>query len=204
MAKRRVKVVDPWKTKQWFVIKAPKIFGEKDVGQTAAAEPDMLIGRTVEVLGSEVTGSLSHLQYLLWFRITKVVGSNAFTDLYGYELERSFMKRLTRRHSSKVEVVFDVITKDKKKLHVKAITWTAVKVSRAKRTAIRKKMVEMITEEAAKKEKDELIKEFFAGDLMKRIASEVKKIAPVRRVEVAKVRYIPEETEEAKVPASSS
>ncbi|NPA86861.1 MAG: 30S ribosomal protein S3ae [Candidatus Diapherotrites archaeon] len=202
MAKRRVRAVDPWKTKQWFVIKAPKVFGEKDVGQTAAQEPDMLIGRTVEVLGSEVTGSLSHLQYLLWFKINKVVGSNAFTDLVGYELERSFMKRLTRRHISKVEVVFDVETRDKKKLHVKAIAWTAVKVSRKKRTDMRKKMMEMITEEAKKKDKDELIKEFFAGDLTKRIAEELKKIAPIRRVEIAKVRYIPEEVE--KVPASSS
>ncbi len=202
MAKRRVKAVDPWKTKKWFVITSPKIFGEKEIGQTAAQEPDMLIGRTVEVLGSEVTGSLSHLQYLLWFRINQVVGSTARTEFIGYELERSFMKRLTRRHTSKVEVVFDVVTKDGKKLHVKAIAWTAVKVSRSKRTDMRKKMVEMITEEAKKREKDDLLKEFFAGDLTKRMANELKKIAPIRRVEVAKVRVVPEEVEEVKASSS--
>ncbi len=201
MARRRVKAVDPWKVKQWFTITSPKIFGEKEIGVTAASDPELLVGRTVEVLGSEITGSLSHLQYLLRFQITQVVGSTARTEFVGYELERSFMKRLTRRHSSKVEVVFDVETRDKKKLHVKAITWTAVRVSRSKKTDIRKKMVEIITEEAKKRDKDDLMKEFFAGDLAKRIASEVKKIAPVRRVEIAKVRYLKEETE--KIPSSS-
>ncbi len=198
MAKRRVKVVDPWKTKKWYVIKSPQIFGEKEVGLTAAQEDDMLIGRKVEVLGSEVTGSLSHLQYLLWFKINRVVGSEARTDFVGYELERSYMKRLTRRHSSKVEVVFDVTTRDNKKLHVKAIAWTAVKVSRPKRTDMRKIMVEMITEEASKKEKDELMKDFIAGDITKKIAERLRKIAPIRRVEVAKVRYIPSEEEVSK------
>lgn len=195
MAKRRIKAVDPWKTKQWFTIVAPRIFGEKELGITAASEPDLLIGRTVEVLGSEVTGSLSHLQYLLKFQIVQVVGSQARTEFIGYELERSFMKRLTRRHSSKVEVVFDVVTRDNIKLHVKADAWTAVRVSRSKRTDMRKIMTEMIIEEAKKKEKDELLKEFFAGDLTRKIAEQLKKIAPIRRVEVAKVRVVKEISE---------
>ena len=197
MAKKRVKVVDPWKVKRWFTITAPKIFGEKEIGQTAAREPEMVIGRTVEVLGSEITGSLSHLQYLLLFRVNQVVGNTARTEFIGYQLENSFMKRLTRRHSSKVEVVFDVETRDKKKIHVKAIAWTAVKASIRKRTDIRKKMMEIITEASKKMEKDELLREFFAGELPKKVADELRKIVPIRRVEIAKARYVPEAVEVA-------
>ncbi len=195
MARKRIKAVDPWKTKQWFTIVAPRIFGEKELGVTAASEPELLVGRTLEVLGSEVTGSLAHLQYLLKFQIVQVVGSQARTEFVGLELERSFMKRLTRRHTSKVEVVFDVTTRDNIKLHVKVDAWTAVRVSRSKRTDMRKIMMEMVEEEAKKREKDELLKEFFAGELMRKIAERLKKIAPIRRVEVARVKVLKEVSE---------
>jgi ribosomal protein S3AE len=107
----------------------------------------------------------------------------------------------TRRHSSKVEVVFDVETRDKKKIHVKAIAWTAVKASIRKRTDIRKKMKELITEAATKMDKDDLLKEFFAGELPKKVADELRKIVPIRRVEIAKARYIPEALEVVPSPS---
>ncbi len=190
MVKKRVRAADTWKTKQWFTVLAPKIFNEKEVGQTAAQEPEMVIGRRVEVLGTEVTGSLSHLQYLLTFRITSVTGSKAFTEFEGYELERSFVKRLTRRHTSKIETVFDVNTRDGKTLHIKVFVWTAVKVSRGKMTDIRKKVESFIRDIASKTDKDVLLKEFFAGDIMKRLSEQLKKIAPIKRAEVAKVRVV--------------
>jgi small subunit ribosomal protein S3Ae len=200
---KRVRAVDPWKLKRWFKIIAPRIWDEREIEETAASDEKLLYGRTVEVPASMLTGSIGHAQYLVRFQIVQVVGSEARTAFKGYELDRAFMKRLTRRHSSKVEHVFDVTTRDGAVLHVKAVTWTAVKISNQQKTAIRKIMEEMITDRAKKLGKDELMKEFIIGDLMQKIAAEANKIAPVRRAEVAKVQIVSEPKKEAVAEATA-
>lgn len=185
---RRVRAVDPWKLKRWYKIIAPRIWDEREVGETAASDEGLLYGRSVEVPASMLTGGMGHAHYFVKFRISQVVGSEARTEFLGYALDNAFIKRLTRRHSSKVEYVFDVTTRDGATLRVKAVTWTAVKISNPKKTAIRKIMQDMIAERAKKLGKDELMKEFIIGDLMQKIASEANRIAPVRRTEVAKVQ----------------
>jgi len=200
---KRVRAVDPWKLKRWYRIIAPRIWDEREVGETAASDERLLYGRTVEIPASMLTGSIGHAQYFVKFRINQVVGSEARTEFVGYELDNAFIKRLTRRHSSKIEHVFDVTTRDGAVLHVKAITWTAVKVSNPKKTAIRKIMQKMIEERAKKLGKDELMKEFIIGDLMQKIASEANKIAPIRRTEVAKVRVLSQQGAEKVAEATA-
>ncbi len=204
---KRVRAVDPWKLKRWYSVISPRIWDEKEVGTTAASDEKLLYGRVLRVPASFLTGSIGHAQYFLNFRIVQVVGSEARTVFEGYELDNAFIKRLTRRHSSKIEVVFDVTARDGHVLHVKAITWTAVHVSRSQAKEIRRIMREMIEERAKKFGADELMKEFVIGDFTKKIASEASKIAPIRRVEVAKVRVIQRskgaEAEVAKVEAAA-
>lgn len=192
MARRKVKAVDTWKLKRWYTIVAPKIWGEKEVGETAADEEEKLIGRKVEVLASELTGNFGHAHYILWFQINEVAGSVARTEFLGYEVDRAFIKRMTRRHSSKIEYVFDVDTKDGKRIHVKAVTWTATRASDAQATAVRKIMKEMIEAFAGEHTRDETLKEFVVGELTSKIAEKVRKILPVRRVEVVKARTLKE------------
>ncbi len=203
---KRVRAVDPWKLKKWYSVISPRIWDEKEVGSTAASDEKLLYGRVMQVPASFLTGSVGHAQYILKFRIVQVVGSEARTIFEGYELDNAFIKRLTRRHSSKIEVVFDVKTRDDHVLHVKAITWTAVHVSRSQATAIRKIMQQMITERAQKFSADELMKEFVIGDFTRKIADEASKIAPIRRVEVAKVRVLqrPEKKETEKITAAEA
>ncbi len=203
---KRVRAVDPWKLKKWYSVISPRIWDEKEVGSTAASDEKLLYGRVLQVPASFLTGSVGHAQYILKFRIVQVVGSEARTIFEGYELDNAFIKRLTRRHSSKIEVVFDVKTRDDHVLHVKAITWTAVHVSRNQATAIRKIMQQMIEERAQKFGADELMKEFVIGDFTRKIADEASKIAPIRRVEVAKVRVLqrPEKQDAEKITAAEA
>jgi len=203
---KRVRAVDPWKLKKWYSVISPRIWDEKEVGSTAASDEKLLYGRVLQVPASFLTGSVGHAQYILKFRIVQVVGSEARTIFEGYELDNAFIKRLTRRHSSKIETVFDVKTRDDHVLHVKAITWTAVHVSINQATAIRKIMQQMIEERAQKFGADELMKEFVIGDFTRKIADEASKIAPIRRVEVAKVRVLqrPAKQETEKITAAEA
>lgn len=190
MAKRRVKAVDPWKLKKWYTILAPKVWGEKEIGETAADEPEKLIGRTVTLPATDLTGSIGHVQYLLKFQIVDVAGGTAKTEFVGYELDNAFIKRLTRRHTSKIETVFDAKSRDGKTLHIKVFVWTAVRASNAQAKAIRKLVMQEISDFVSKRDAADAMKEFVVGDFMKGIAEKVKKILPVRRAEVAKVRVV--------------
>ncbi len=193
MAKRRARAVDPWKQKKWYTIISPQVFGEKEITETAAFEDDMLLGRRLQVLGIELTGNPNHMQYLVTLRIDKVVGNKAYTDFEGLELERSFIKRYTRRHTSKVESVFDAETKDGKLLHIKLTVWTAVKVSGNTATDMRKIGEEMMRAYVVERTKDEALMGFLEGDISKLIAARLKKLAPIRRVEVSKSYVVMEE-----------
>ncbi len=190
MAKRKIKAVDTWKLKKWYEIITEKDWWEKKIGETAADDERKLINRRVEVPASYLTGRADHIQYLLYFRIGKVVGGKAYAYFDSYELERSFVKRLTRRHTSKIENVFDVTTKDGKKLHIKVFVWTAVRASRSQATDIRKIAQRIIEEEAKKRTANDLVQAFINGDVTSKIADEARKILPIRRVEVAKVRVL--------------
>ena len=56
------------KAKEWYVIVAPKVFGEIEVGETLADDPAKLLGRTVELTLDELTGHMirsSHTKLLL-------------------------------------------------------------------------------------------------------------------------------------------
>ncbi len=201
---KRVRVVDPWKLKRWYKIIAPRIWDEKEVGETAASDEKLLYGRTVEIPASMLTGSIGHAHYILWFQIEQVVGSEARTWFKGYEIDNAYIKRLTRRHSSKIEHVFDVTTRDGAVLHVKAITWTAVNVSNRQATEIRKIMQQMIEERAKKLGADELMKEFVIGDLSQKIAQAANKIAPIRKMEIAKVRVLQRPNEQGASEATAT
>ncbi|HID72559.1 TPA: hypothetical protein EYP38_01340, partial [Candidatus Micrarchaeota archaeon] len=139
---------------------------------------------------TDLTGSVGHVQYPLKFQIVDVVGSTARTEFVGYELDNAFIKRLTRRHTSKIETVFDAKSRDGKTLHIKVFVWTAVRASNSQAKAIRKLVMQEITDFVSKTDAAEAMKELAVGDFMKGVAEKVKKILPVRRAEVAKVRIV--------------
>ena len=58
-AKARRRVRDTWKEKSWYNIKTPISFEDKEIGETPARDPDLLIGRGVEVTMRELTGDFS-------------------------------------------------------------------------------------------------------------------------------------------------
>ena len=46
-AKARRRVRDTWKEKSWYTIKTPVNFEDKEIGETPAKDPELLIGRGV-------------------------------------------------------------------------------------------------------------------------------------------------------------
>ena len=47
--KSRIKVVDKWKEKSWYQVMSPGYIVEKALGETPASDPELLLGRIIEM-----------------------------------------------------------------------------------------------------------------------------------------------------------
>ena len=106
------KVKDKWKAKEWYKIHAPRMFNESEIGETPSADPEFVIGRTVEVTVQDLTGDFSKMHIKLKFKVTSVDGHDAKTAFIGHDLTSDYVRRLTRRRKTKTDHVVDIVTKD--------------------------------------------------------------------------------------------
>ena len=95
------KVKDKWKSKEWYKLRAPRMFNEAEIGETPSADPAFILGRTVEVTVQELTGDYSKMNIKLKFKVTDVDGYDAKTVFVGHELTSEYVRRLTRRKKTR-------------------------------------------------------------------------------------------------------
>ena len=185
-------VKDVWEEKEWYNLKAPDIFAEQDIGETPANNPEDVMGRTVEVNLSDLTGDLSKNYVKVKLQVNEVKGDNAFTKFKGHEISRSYLRSKTRRGSSKVDERIDVKLGDKK-LRLTASAMAIRVIHEDKKKEIRRIMKETIKEKSEDMEMGQFIQEM----VLERIASDVykkaTKIYPVRMLEIVKSKVIKEE-----------
>lgn len=192
MSRRPGGTRDKWRLKKWYEVIAPPVFGNVSLGTTPADDPRKLIGRVMETTLYDITGDFSLVHVHLFFQITDVDEENlkAFTRFKGHELARDYMKSLIRRKSSKVQGIYNVVTKDGYGLRITGVVLTTYRCKTSQKRAIRKIMGETITKRAAEMTLDELIKAMLFGQLANEIFEEAKKIYPLRKVEIYKSKLL--------------
>lgn len=188
IVRRRVerRTTDKWKKKKWFTIVASKEFSNKVIGETPAEKVKILDGRVVKTNLGNLTNQRQKRHISVSFKITKVEGSTANTVLIGHEIGSSYLGRMIRRRSSKIETVQTVITKDKQSVKVKTIAITARKAKKKQKTAMRKIMITIIADSAKKKTCNQFVQELIFGIISSKIFNDIKKIVPIKRVEIVK------------------
>jgi small subunit ribosomal protein S3Ae len=191
------KVVDKWKTKQWYNVVAPEIFEGKVVSEIVASDPATLINRVVPVNLMDITGKMSqqNIYTTVKFRITEVKGNNAYTRVIGHELAPSYIRTLARKGRSVIHHVIPVDTKDGKKVKVKIIAITFSKVSSTTKKNLRNALVKAVLDNGKAMSYDELMKEIIYGNFANKLFSIANAINAMRRVEVRKTEL--EETFQA-------
>ncbi|MGC9049857.1 30S ribosomal protein S3ae [Pyrobaculum sp.] len=191
---------DPWALKKWFNVHAPSYMGGVLVAEVPASEPQKLLMRTLEISLYDVTKDISHLPIKLRFQIHRVEGLRALTRFKGLELTRDYIRSLVRRGTSKVTAITNVRTKDGMVMKVTVMGITTHRVGTAQKSAMRKRIVETLAKKAAEMDVGQFLKEVTEGTLAADLFLAAKKIAPMRKVEVAKIKvlkYPPEEEEVA-------
>jgi len=191
---------------------ATHMFGKAKIAETTADNPEKLINRNVEVSMQELTNDFSKSHIKLKFKIVKVTGMEAHTVYAGHSLTTDYVKRMSRKHKSKVDGVFKVVTQDGVPLRIKPSAMAGKRIQSSQKRAIRAIVKQEVEKAAQTHDFDEFIKFMLDGDLGKEAYHQSKTIYPIKRVEIYKsetleiptVTAVTEAREEAALVAAAA
>jgi len=181
---------DKWAAKKWFTVYASHAFGFAELGVIPANSEKHLLGRVMEVSFYDITKDVSQLPIKLKFQIVKVDGDKAYTQFKGFELSGDYIRSLVRRGTTRIDAIVNVVTKDGVKMRVMAMTITMHRVKTSQEKAIRRIMTEVLLEKASQLTFDEYVQESVLGIIAQEIFNRAKKIYPLKKVEVRKIKVL--------------
>jgi small subunit ribosomal protein S3Ae len=187
---KKAKGIDKWRKKRYFSILAPKVFQERELGQTLAYEPGELNGRCISANLMMLTGNIKRQNINMTFRVNKVQGDTAFAIVERYEVVPSAIKRKVRRQKDRIDASFDCITKDNKRIKIKPMIVTNSMVSRSIKSALRKEMIRTIALGTRTIDYDTVVVDIINEQFQRNIWASINKISPVRSVDIRIMKYL--------------
>jgi small subunit ribosomal protein S3Ae len=180
-------VKDKWRSKHWYVVRAPSLFNHVDIGETMASEPEQILGRTLETTLQEISGGadIGKAHIKLRFQIDRISGEKtAESRFIGHELTSDYVRRLARRKRSKIDTSLLVTTKDGVQIIVKPVAVGEQRLQTRLQAELRLRLRSLLTEEAQKKTGAEFVREMLGGDLGKLLAHGLKSLYPLKKIEI--------------------
>ena len=202
------KPTDPFLKKDWYDIKAPRIFAKTQVGKTVVTRTqgnkiasDGLKGRVLQANLADIHNGneAEHAHTIIKLRIEDVQGQHCLTNFHGMQFTTDKLKSLIRKWQSLIEATVDVKTSDGVALRLFAIGFTKRRTNQVKKTTyaqtsqirqIRKKMTEVMVKEASSGELKELFSKFVNNTIGEQIIKESNGIFPLQNVFVRKVKLL--------------
>jgi small subunit ribosomal protein S3Ae len=186
VSKRRGRTKDKWRDKKWYKVVSPPYFGGVELGTVPADDPAKLVGRIVDGTLYDITNDFSHQYLKLYFRVEEVEGKTARTVFKGHEYSRDYLRSLVRRRTTRVDGIFNVVTKDNYGLTLAVSVFTLSRIKTSQEQEIRAIMNNIIKEKASALTFDQFVQELVLGKIASDIYNEAKKISPLRHVGVRK------------------
>mmetsp|Transcript_45232 Transcript_45232/g.140511 ORF Transcript_45232/g.140511 Transcript_45232/m.140511 type:complete len:269 (+) Transcript_45232:88-894(+) len=200
------KAGDPFLKKEWYDIKAPSLFSIRNCGKTLVTRTqgtkiatDGLKGRVLEVNLADLNNDEDQSYKKIRLCVEEVQGRACLTDFHGLSLTRDKLCSLIRKWQTLIEAHTDVKTTDGYLVRMFVIAFTKrrpdqVKANCYAQTAqirrIRKKMVDIMTNEAGKVPLRELVKKLIPESIGKEIEKQTQGIFPLKDVLVRKVKIL--------------
>ncbi|XP_042025919.1 40S ribosomal protein S3a [Salvia splendens] len=200
------KVVDPFAKKEWYDIKAPSVFSNKNVGKTLITRTqgtkiasEGLKHRVVEASLADLQGDEDHAYRKIRLRVEDVQGKNVLTNFWGMDFTTDKLRSLVRKRQSLIEAHIDVKTTDAYTLRMFCIGFTKKRVNQQKVTCyakasqvrqIRRKMREIMVNQAQSCSLKELVQKFIPESIGKEIEKATSSIYPLQNVYIRKVKIL--------------
>ena len=186
MAKKDKKKVSKIKVKKktWFKVVAPKIFGNKEIGESYLVDAEKAVGRKMKVNLRDLTGNFKDQNVYIGLQINKANGSILNTSVTGYQLTTAHVKRAIRKNTNRLDDFFTLKTKGGKNVILKSLVVTFGKTQRSTRSQIRKALGEYFSEEISKVSLDDFISNLVNHKLQIAAKRKLNKIYPLKEVSV--------------------
>ncbi len=182
------KMVDAWKAKSWHSVVAPKFLNEAEVAVVPALDEHHLVNRVIEVPLRDLTKDVAHLYTNIRLRVFEVRGRTAFTKFIGHEVAREFIQTMVRRGREKLDVVFPAVSRDGIEFKIKAVVITEYRCSSRKKTAVRNALSDFLKAKARAEDFGKFVLEVLYGKAAQEAANRLRKIVPIRRIEITKTQ----------------
>ncbi len=179
--------VDKWKMKNWFTVRAPKVFNDAAVGEMPANDEKAAVGRNVTVSLDYLTKNPSHAYTNVVLKITEVKGDAAQTKLVRIELLQSYMRSFVRRYRSVSSAVIPVTSKDGASAVVKLIAVTRSRAAHTKISGVRREMSDFTKSYFAENDMDSITGAIIEGKFQAELGAKLGHITDLNKVEVRKI-----------------
>ncbi len=187
---KSARVRDKWRNKKWYMIVAPRYFGGVEIGSIPTDDPQKLVGRIVESTLYDITGDFAHQYLKTDFQVISLEGKRAVTIFKGHEYSRDYLRSLVRRRTTRVDGIFNVVTKDNYKMRVSACAFALGRIKTSQEKQIRAIMSRVIDEKSASLTFDQFVQEAVLGKIASDIYNEAKKLTPLRHVGIRKSKLV--------------
>jgi len=200
------KIVDPFSKKDWYDLKAPAIFQNRNIGKTPVSRTvgtkiatDALKGRVVEVSLADLNKDEESSFLKMRFRVDDIQGKHCLTNFHGLSFTSDKLKGLVRKWQTLIEACLDLKTTDGYTLRLFALAFTKRRQNQIKKTSyaqsaqirqIRKKMFDVMRREASTVTLKELWAKFSPNTIGKQIEKECQGIYPLKDVYIRKVKLL--------------
>ncbi|KAI9298798.1 putative S-phase-specific ribosomal protein cyc07 [Neoconidiobolus thromboides FSU 785] len=200
------KVVDPFTRKDWYDVKAPSIFKFRNVGKTLVNRSqgmknanDSLKGRVFEVSVGDLNKEEENAFRKIKLRCEEVNGKNLLTTFHGMDFTSDKIRSLVKKWQTLIEAFVDVKTTDGYLVRLFAIAFTKRRTNQVKKTtyaqasqvrSIRKKMFEIMTQEASSCDIKSLFQKFAPESIGLAITKACEPIFPLQNVYVRKAKIL--------------
>ena len=204
--KGRKKVVDPFTKKDWYDVKAPNMFTNRDVCKTPVSRTagtktstESLMGRVFEVSLADLNKDEALGYRKIKLIVQEIQGKSVLCNFYGMGFARDRLCALIKKWQTLIEASVDIKTTDGYSLRLFCIGFTNKRKNQQKKTCyaqsskvrkIRARMVQIMEREAAKCDMKELVLKFIPEIIGKEIEKECQGIYPLKDVYIRKVKML--------------
>jgi small subunit ribosomal protein S3Ae len=179
--------------KKWFPVLAPRMFHEHVIGEIPLYESSSMQKRGLTVNMMNLTGDPKTQHINVKLRVFEVKEGKGLTEILGYEIMPSSIKRLVRRDRTKIEDSLVVATSDGKKVRIKPLLVTNSVADASVQTSIRNRIRNNLARFASRITYEKLVEEIVTYKIQKYMGNLACKITPIRNSEIRAFQLIERE-----------
>lgn len=176
--------------KKWCSVIASENFNNLPIGEIPCYSAETLVGRSLWVNLAHLSNDVKDHSIKVRFKINKIVGEKAETELIGYDLLNTYMKRIVRPGRDKIDDSFIVNSNDKVRLRVKMVYIARSNINKRLSREIMMKGREIINDFFGKTDYNSALNEIIANRLQRNMKSVLNKIYPLSSVDVRKIELL--------------